>query len=166
MLGFGRHMQMAAAQTRFEVLDREALIRMLEGEECALLYGDMAEQERLVDGLIRGSDKLVALVGCEKLQEGHRQIAVRGRLGRADYENIVGLGFLPDLIVARCTTIDEAAALTEWMELGPKLICMVEPKTSEHIRWGRLDQFGFQLFCGAGGTFVLGRVTSSQQLPS
>jgi hypothetical protein len=136
---------------------------MIERETTILLYGKGGEPEKLVLRLISGSDKLVALVNCEELQEGHRQIAVNRPLGRSTPESVEGLGFLPDLIVARCCASEQAAGLVEWTELGPKLICMFAPRAaSEHGRWSALDGFGLQVFCGDDGTFLAHRRAAGQ----
>lgn len=155
-----------AAVPRLEVIDPGSLPGVMENEAAVLLYGDRKAAEGVVEKVIRGSDLLVALVNCEELQEGHRQIAVNRPLGKSTYENIVELGFLPDLIVARCRTLGEAVGLIEWTVLGPRLICVVEPKGSDHGRWGTAEAFGLQVFCGSDGAFVTGRVTSSRQSPS
>jgi hypothetical protein len=133
-------------------------------EASDLLYGDIEEQRKLVLGLTRGSDLLIAMVNCEELQEGHRQVAVRGSLGEGTYENVIELGFVPDLIVARCATLDEAKALVDWTVLGSQLICMVAPKGSDHKRWSATDRFSLQVFCG-NDAFVLSRLTSLRRLP-
>ncbi len=164
VLGFGGRGQGAVARAPpvLEAIDGEALPKAFEGEGRVLLYGSMQEAYRAVEKVIRGSDRLVALVGCGELMEGHRQIAVNGPLGRSTYESIQGLGFLPDLIVARCGSIGEAAGLAEWAELGSQLICMVEPRGSDHDRWDSAGAFGLQVFCGGDGVLLAGRARQQQ----
>jgi hypothetical protein len=154
------------ATPTLEAANSDSLPKLLENESSVLLYGSMEEQKRLVSRVIGGSDLLVAIVNCEQLQEGHRQIAINGNIGPSTYENIVKLGFVPDLIVARCKTIEEAAALVEWTVIGSQLICMIAPRESDHWRWNSLDAFQLQVYCGDTDTFVLNRVTSSRQSPS
>lgn len=148
------------APPMLEAARADELCGMIEREAAVLLYGEGGEPEKLVLRLISGSDRLVALVNCEELQEGHRQIAVNRPLGRSTTESVEGLGFLPDLIVARCRASEQAAGLVEWTELGPKLICMFAPGAGrEHGRWSALDGFGLQVFCGNDGTFLAQRRT-------
>lgn len=168
IFGRGGRKQVAIgrAEPKFEVMDAESLSKILEKEAAVLLYGSLEEQKKTVLGFISSSNDLIAIVNCRDLQSGHRQIAVNRPLGESSYKNIAEMGFLPDLIIARCADVREAISLIEWTVLGPKLICMVEPKAEEHKRWSSLGQFSLQVFCGADGTFVIGRVTSSPQLPS
>ena len=160
MLGFGHSARGTAAPSpKFEVADESALPKILEKEGRVLLYGSMPEAYGLVGRLIGGSDMLIALVNCEELQEGHRQIAVNGQLGGGSYENVERLGFLPDLIVARCGSLREASGLLEWGVLGSRIICIVEPKEQEHKSWGVIREFKSQLFCGADGSIVASSIS-------
>ena len=147
-----------------EVVEGDAAVGRLRDCPSALLYGSASDAGNLVGRLIRGSDDLIALVNCEWLQGGHRQIAVNRALGDSSYENIERLGFLPDLIVARCGSLDEAAGLLQWQELGPRLICILEPGRRDHVNWAAAGGFRLQLFCGADGALVA--ATSSPRSPS
>lgn len=168
MFGFGRQVKdtVARAPPSCEAANLADLPKLLEKEPQVLLYGDIEEQKKLVLGITGGSDLLVAMVDCGDLQEGHRQIAVNGRLGDIGYENVAGLGFVPDLIVAKCENLKEAKALVDWTILGSQLICMIASSSSNHKQWNTMDDFRLQVFCGSGEAFVVNRLTSSRQLPS
>jgi hypothetical protein len=141
---------------KLEVVDGEVILQELKVCHSALVYGNAIEAKRLVQKLIGSSDDLIALVGCEGLQEGHRQIAMKG-LGESSCENIERLGFVPDLIVAKCKSLREACELVKWTDLGTRLICLVDPRRSEHNDWVITKGFELQAFCCDDGSVIVDR---------
>ncbi|MDE1865128.1 MAG: hypothetical protein KGH94_00610 [Candidatus Micrarchaeota archaeon] len=128
-----------------------------------LLYGSGYGAQMLMKRLTEGSDDITAIVNSEELQCRHRQIAM-DRLGEATYENIKRLGFVPDLIVARCRDLSEASGLLAWTKLGSRLICMVQPDWFGHRSWGIVDGFDIQAFCSGDGAAIVAEAPTSLQL--
>jgi len=131
-----------------EAVNQEEITEKLKVCGSALLYGSQMEATRIVKSITEGSEDLIAFVGCPELQDGHRQIAIMGPIGKSSPENVESLGFMPDLIVARCKTLKEAAGLLEWTVFGPRLLCIANLGKSDHRIWNLTEGFELIGFCG------------------
>ncbi len=153
-------------RARAESAPLKRRIEAMEGEEApskmgacpsCLIYGSRVGAKRLAGMLAKEPGIIVALVGCDELQEGHMQVALK-RLGECTYEGMDRIGFVPDLIIARCGSIGEARELLGWTVLGCRLVCMVSPTPGDHRNWGAAKGFELQAFCGADGSVVVERL--------
>lgn len=136
------------------ILDPVTLTEELGACKSILLYGDEKETLDAAGHLIKDSDGLIALVGCGKLAFGHRQVSMEG-IGDPNPHQVEKLGFVPDLVVAKCKGLKDACRLLEWTVLGSRLICMIAPKSGEHGSWSIAKAFELQAFCTTGGTFIV-----------